>query len=179
MADTRIEHLDRKQLKEAKKLVRRCFPVQSPGEWLSFWAIANRDSPQMRRMMSWVGVADILDFWGAIDRQTGTMLGTTGLYQYTSDAREAVWLAWLCVAPEARRQGIGSRLLDFSIEEARRSGLPYLRLYTSDMRNEAAAQILYESRGLKITSKKWRPFYQVIYRELRLDSLQRGELQSH
>ena len=123
----------------------------------------------MRRMMAWVGVSDFLDFWGAIDRQTGTLLGTTGLYQYTHDATEAVWLAWFCVAPEVRRRGIGSQLLDFSIEQAKRTGLQVLRLYTSDRPNEAAAQVLYESRGLKIAAKKWRPLHTIIYRELRLD----------
>jgi GNAT superfamily N-acetyltransferase len=172
MTDIRIEHLDHERLGEAHKLVRRCFPRQSRLERLSFWAIAYHTSPLMRRMMAWVGVADFRDFWGAIDRQTGRLLGTTGLYQYTRDAAEAVWLAWFCVAPEARRKGIGSRLLDFSIEEAKRTGFQYLRLYTSDMPNEAAAQLLYESRGLKVFAKKWRPFHTVIYRELRLDPVE-------
>jgi len=169
MTDVRIERLERNRLREARKLVWRCFPWQTPLERLSFWAIANRHSPIMRRMMAWVGMAGFLDFWGAIDPQTGALLGITGLYQYTRDATEAVWLAWFCVDPEVRRRGIGSRLLDFSIEQAKRTGRKYLRLYTSDMSNEAAAQILYESRGLEIVARKWRLFYTVIYRELRLD----------
>jgi GNAT superfamily N-acetyltransferase len=169
MIDIRIEHLEHNHLSDARKLVWRCFPRQTIFERLSFWAIANHRSPHMRRMMAWVGVADFLDFWGAIDQQTGKLLGTTGLYQYTCDVTEAVWLAWFCVAPEARRKGIGSRLLDFYIEQAKRTGLQYLRLYTSDRPVEAAAQILYESRGLKVVVKKWRPFYTTIYRELRLD----------
>lgn len=169
MTDIRIEHLERDRMREARRLVWRCFPRQSLLERLSFFAIADSDSPSTRRVMAWVGVADFLEFWGAIDQQTGKLLGTTGLYQYTRDAAEAVWLAWFCVAPEERRRGIGSRLLDFSIEQAKLTGLPYLRLYTSDMPNEAAAQILYESRGLKVTAKKWRPFHNTVYREVRLD----------
>ena len=169
MTDIRIEHLDRDRLSEARKLVWRIFPLQNPFERVSFWAIANRNSPLMRGMMAFVGVADILDFWGAIDQETGTLVGTTGLYQYTRDAAEAVWLAWFCVAPEARRRGIGSRLLDFSIEEAKRTGRKYLRLYTSDRPGAAAAQILYESRGLEVVAKKRRLFHTTIYRELRLE----------
>jgi GNAT superfamily N-acetyltransferase len=169
MTDIRIEHLERNRLSDARKLVWLCFPRQTFFERLSFLAIANHRSPDMRRIMAWVGVADFLDFWGAIDQQTGTLLGTTGLYQYTCDAMEAVWLAWFCVHPDVRRKGIGSRLLDFSIEEAKRTGLQYLRLYTSDRPVEAAAQILYQSRGLEVTSKKWRPFHTIIYRQLRLD----------
>ena len=169
MTDICIEHLGRARLSEARKLVWRCFPHQNPCERISFWVIANRRSPYVRRLMAWGGVADFLDFWGAIDPETGKLLGTTGLYQWTCDAAEAVWLSWFCVAPEARRRGIGARLLDFSIEAAKRTGRRYLRLYTSDRSTEAAAQCLYESRGLRVVAKKWRPFHTTIYRELRLD----------
>jgi ribosomal protein S18 acetylase RimI-like enzyme len=167
--DIRIEHLEHDRLSDARKLVWLCFPRQSLLERLSFWAIANQNAPYMPLLTAFVGVADFLEFWGAIDQQTGTLLGTTGLYQYNCDVKEAVWLAWFCVHPDVRRRGIGSRLLDFSIEEAKRTGLQYLRLYTSNRPNEAAAQILYESRGLKVTRKKWRPFHTTIYRQLRLD----------
>jgi ribosomal protein S18 acetylase RimI-like enzyme len=147
----------------------RVFRHQTLPERLSFWAIANRDSWLVRRLSAWAGVDDFLNLWGAIDQQTGRILGTSGLYAYTRDAAEAVWLAWFCVDPEFRRRGIGSRLLDFSIQEARRTGRDYLRLYTSDRPNEAAAQILYESRGLQVVARKRRLFYTIIYRELRLD----------
>ncbi len=169
MTDISIEHLGRDRLSEARKLVWRCFPHQTPPERFSFWAIAHRDSPSMRWLMARFGVADFLNFWGAIDSETGQLLGTTGLYACTYDVAEAVWLAWFCVAPEARRQGTGSRLLDFSIEQAKRAGRSYLRLYTWDRSDAAAAQILYESRGLKIVCKKWRLFYTTLYRELLLD----------
>jgi GNAT superfamily N-acetyltransferase len=170
MPDIRIEHLEDARLGEARKLVWRVFPQQSIPERFSFWAIANHRSRLVRRLMAWHGVAEFLDLWGAFDRESGTLLGTTGLYVCTHDADEAVWLAWFCVAPEARRKGIGSRLLDFSIDQAKQTGRKYLRLYTSDSRNQAAAQVLYESRGLKVVRKKWRLFYTTIYRELRLDS---------
>jgi ribosomal protein S18 acetylase RimI-like enzyme len=113
-------------------------------------------------------VAEILDFWGAVDSQTKALLGTTGLYLYNRDASDAVWLAWFCVATEARGKGIGSRLLDFSIDRARNSGRKYLRLYTSDDPREAAAQRLYESRGLSVVRRNKRLFYTKIYRELSL-----------
>ncbi len=169
MTDISIERLERDRLPAARKLVWRVFRHQSLPERLSFWAIANRHSPLMRRLMAWAGVADFLDLWGAIDQRTDRLLGTTGLYTYTRDAAEAVWLAWFCVDPDVRRRGIGSRLLDFSIQEARNTGRQYLRLYTSDRPNEAAAQVLYESRGLEVVARKRRLFQTIIYRELRLD----------
>jgi GNAT superfamily N-acetyltransferase len=169
MTDIRIEHLDDEQLPAARRLVWRVFPRQSVLERFSFWAIANRRRAFVRWVTAGAGVAEFLDLWGAFDGETGTLLGTTGLYSCTHDAEEAVWLAWFCVAPEARRQGLGSRLLDFSIDQARRTGRKYLRLYTSNRQNETAAQILYESRGLRIVGKKRRLFDTTIYRELALD----------
>ena len=165
--NVRIEHLERDRLSDARKLVWGVFPHQGPFERLSFWAIANQRSRHVRRMMAWVGIAGFLDVWGAIDRHSGALLGTTGLYQRTHDAKEAVWLSWFCVAPEARRKGIGSQLLDFAIHEAECTGLQYLRLYTSNRSGEAAAQILYESRDLKVVSRKRRLFHTRIYRERR------------
>ena len=170
MADIRIEHLEPNLLPAARELVSRVFPWQSLIERASFWAFAHRRSPYMRRFMALVGVTDILDFWIAIDTQTRAILGTTGLYLYTRDATDVVWLAWFCVAPEARGRGIGSRLLDFSVNEARRTERRYLRLYTSDDPREAAAQRLYESRGLRVVGKKRRFLHTEIYRELLLNA---------
>ncbi len=170
MADIRIQDLETDHLPAARKLVKRVFPWQSPIERLSFYAIAHRRSSLMRRIMALVGVDEILNFWIALDNVSERVLGTTGLYAYTRDATDAVWLAWFCVAPEARRKGLGSRLLDFSIVEAQKTGRRYLRLYTSDDQREAAAQQLYDSRGLRIVGKKRRWFHTEIYRELPLDS---------
>ena len=171
MTDIRIEHLGDDRLSAAPKLVGRVFPHEGLPERFSFWAIANPRSPLARKLMAWHGITEFLDFWGAFDCESGTLRGTTGLSSYARDAAEAVWLAWSCVAPEVRRQGIGSHLLDFSIAQAKHTGRKYLRLYTSSQSKQAAAQALYESRGLKIVRIKWRAFYTTIYRELSLDQV--------
>jgi ribosomal protein S18 acetylase RimI-like enzyme len=54
------------------------------------------------------------------------------------------------VAPEARGQGIGGKLVDFCIAKARAAGKQFLRLYTSNHPNQAIAQILYEKRGFRL-----------------------------
>jgi GNAT superfamily N-acetyltransferase len=169
MADIRIQLLETDLVPAARKLVQRVFSWQSPFERMSFFAFAHRRSPLMQRVMAFAGVSEILNLWIAVDHPAERVVGTTGLYTYLRDAAEAVWLAWFCVAPEARGKGIGSHLLDFSIAEAQKTGRRYLRLYTSDDRREAAAQRLYESRGLRIVGRKRRLFHTEIYRELLLD----------
>jgi len=163
-----IEPLTIDKLPEASELVKRVFPWQSPTERMSFWIYAHRDIPLARAIMKASGVSDIIGFWVAMDTEAKRVLGTTGLYSYRRDASEAIWLAWFCVAPEARGHGVGSRLLDFSISEARRTNRQYLRLYTSDDHREAAAQPLYESKGLRVVRKKRRVLYTEIHRELAL-----------
>jgi GNAT superfamily N-acetyltransferase len=153
----------------AQALVNRVFPLQSPAESSFYWTHTHRHSYGGKLVMWLSGIAEFTALWVAIDDHN-QVIGTTGLYRYRKDANEAVWLAWFCVAPEARGAGIGGRLLDFTIEQARATGAMYLRLYTSDVPNEAAAQHLYESRGLQIYRTQNRLFYRHIERELHLQT---------
>ena len=88
----------------------------------------------------------------AVDKEN-RVLGTTGLYQTAKDQGEALWLGWMSVRPAYRGKGIGQKLLDFSIDEAKKSNADYLRLYTSTYKGEAAAQPLYERVGLKVVGE--------------------------
>lgn len=76
------------------------------------------------------------------------MLGVTGLYCRYGDWA-SLWLGWTCVEPHARGLGIGRRLIDFAMEEARRSGARSLKLYTTDLADQQIAVQAYERRGFK------------------------------
>ncbi|CAN1211462.1 GNAT family N-acetyltransferase [Tumidithrix helvetica PCC 7403] len=92
-------------------------------------------------------------YWVALN-EFGEVIGVTGLYSYIQDKDESLWLGWTCVAPSARGQGIGGQLVDFTIAKAYSEGKKFLRLYTSNHPNEAAAQYLYEHRGLKVVGER-------------------------
>jgi ribosomal protein S18 acetylase RimI-like enzyme len=87
-------------------------------------------------------------------------------------------VSWFCVDPETRGQGIGKSLLAHLIGVVRSRGYKYLRLYTGSDPDEAAAQLLYESRGLRETRRKPLLFtpYDKIWRELELDAEDGSEL---
>jgi GNAT superfamily N-acetyltransferase len=153
-------------LVQAERLVAQVFPFQNLAERLSFTAFAKKDNRIVRAITRLFGVKDLINFWVALN-ETNRVVGTTGLYSYLRDCDEAVWLAWFCVAPNERGQGIGKQLLAFSIEEARKTGLPYLRLYTGDDPIEREAQRLYERFGLKEIRRERKLFYSKIFRELR------------
>lgn len=92
-------------------------------------------------------------YWVAVDSR-GHVVGTTGLYETESDRGHAYWLGWMSVPRAYRGQRISTRLLTFSVEQARKEGREYLRLYTSTSRGERIAQILYEQHGFGIVSRK-------------------------
>jgi ribosomal protein S18 acetylase RimI-like enzyme len=119
-------------------------------------------------------------YWLAVDKK-GNVLGTTGLYETSKDQSEAAWLGWMSVRPTYRGQGIGGRLMEFSINQARADGKKYLRLYTSNATGEKTAQGLYKKLGLEVVGSEPHPLprlmqrlagernpLKILYRELEL-----------
>ncbi len=149
----------------AQRLVDSVFPHQSLSERLSFWAYANRQSLAIRLGAKLFGVEDLVAFWVALDEGSDEVIAITGLYSYGRDAAEAIWLGWFCVAPERRGAGIGSMMLDFSIERARETQKRYFRLYTSEAPYQAAAQRLYEKKGFSVVKVKKRRPFNIVYRQ--------------
>ena len=89
-------------------------------------------------------------YWVAVNKE-GIVVGVTGLYFDRND-KSVVWLGWFGVHPKHRRQGIGSELLAFTIDEAKRRGYSLLKLYTSSDENEKAARQLYKKFGFLQTA---------------------------
>lgn len=108
-------------------------------------------------------------YWVAVDENTEDVGGIVGLYRYKDD-QQAEWLNWFAVDPSFRGIGLGGKLLDSAIAEAKKTGRPYLRLFTDDEPYEVAAQKLYESRGLVEVGreKHQNSEYHRIFRELKL-----------
>jgi len=142
-----IEPLSYKTLEAAIDLVNEIFPHQNLFEKASLtFRFSLQNSIISQLAFSVIGITEA-HYWVAIDEDSRQVIGTTGLYCYKKDLNEAYWLGWTCVAPEARGQGIGGKLVDFCIAKARTAGKQFLRLYTSNHPNQAIAQILYEKRG--------------------------------
>ncbi|MCK4588871.1 MAG: GNAT family N-acetyltransferase [Nanoarchaeota archaeon] len=114
-------------------------------------------------------------YW--VSEDLSKIAGLTGLAWSKSD-RGKVWLGWFCVDPDYRGRGIGSRLLDHTINQAGRNGFREFRVWTSTLPSEREAQKLYESRGLIVYEKERirknktrKQSYTHIYRRLRLTNV--------
>jgi GNAT superfamily N-acetyltransferase len=151
-----LESLSIVTLEQAIEVAHQTFPPQEEDPATGFRAslVRGRDPNRQR-------------YWVAIDQNTGTVIGTTGLYKTPRDFDDAYWVGWLCVTPQRRGQGIGKGLLEFTIAMARREGKRWLRLYTSTDPIEKVAQVLYERCGFRevcrFPSRSSR--YPIIFRE--------------
>ena len=64
--------------------------------------------------------------------ENNEVVGITGLYidEFTQE-KGVVWLGWFGVVPAFRCNGYGHKILNFTIEKAKKKGFDILRLYTS------------------------------------------------
>ncbi|MFN3482919.1 MAG: GNAT family N-acetyltransferase, partial [Rhabdaerophilum calidifontis] len=119
-----IEPFSEARRRAAIELVDRVFPAQDPTERLSLRVFQTRWEWLLRLDGTRYG-----RFWLAVAEER--VVGMVGLYAQVADRHEANWLGWFCVAPERRGCGLGRRLMDLALAEARASGRRFLRLYTS------------------------------------------------
>ncbi len=161
----KIVEISNKLIDKADKLVSKVFPFRSLSERLTLWAFKHQKNKLVKRIINFFGVSSLSNFWVAIDEDEN-VYGTIGIYTYSKDDNEAIWLAWFCVDPDQRGQGIGKRLIEHSIKMAKSYNKRYFRLYTSSDPNEATAQNLYEKYGFLVKKRVKKLFYEKIYREL-------------
>ena len=111
-----------------------------------------------------------LQYFVAWEKTRKIVVGTTGLYAYREFGTEKFGLGWYCVDPDFRGKGIGSLLLDFTIQLARQKKRKFLELWTLTDPQEEKAHRIYEKRGFKITKKEKLPEekYETVYMELKL-----------
>lgn len=113
----------------------------------------------------------ILEYYAGKDTYLNKIVSVTGIYNRKEYPEDEVWLGWFCVDPIMRGKGIGRETLEWTIKKARELGYKKFKLYTSTDPNEAFAQNLYESVGLKIYKREPNekfPQEEILYREIEI-----------
>ncbi len=82
-------------------------------------------------------------------------VGICGVYSYKDYPNDG-WLGWFGVRQKYRKNGFGSKILDYCIKKARKMGYKTFRLYTDDVENENAVKLYtkFGMTGEKYTNKK-------------------------
>jgi ribosomal protein S18 acetylase RimI-like enzyme len=134
-----LERLTSGDWQRLRKLRLRAL-VDAPGAFSGTYAEA-----EARPQESWVQQLEMPTFVAVRDGDD------VGMVRCARDARDegTAWLMSMWVAPEARRSGIGSALVDAIIEYARSRRLTRLVLDVAD--DNAAAIALYARKGFEPT----------------------------
>lgn len=112
-------------------------------------------------------------YWVALYH--GHVAGVTGIYFSPQDRHEAVWGGWTAYDPKLRSSVSRAKMLMLQklVAEAHATGRKLLRLYTSTLPAEAAANRLYDHAGLKVYKTEPLPdgSGMVLYRQAEVASL--------
>lgn len=169
-----LEPLSDRTLEQAIVLANRVFPVQGnePAD-LAFRISLDRQryASQLEQMGTGdYKLGDLLQYWVAVEGDR--VVGVTGIYTYRADEAEAVWVGWTCVDPDLRGQKIGRMLMDYVLEEGRKTGKPFFRLYTSTHPSEAVANLMYDQMGMVTIKRMPHPTVEgveLLFKELKLN----------
>jgi GNAT superfamily N-acetyltransferase len=161
----KVEPLSRENFDEAVKLANSVFHYEKSLPENAF--IASIDEEKFKELKKTGAVfGKKLEYFVARNSD-GKIIGTTGLYNIEDDNSDVTWLGWYCVDPNFRGQGFGQEILDWTIEEARRRGKKYFRLYTSTRPEEKSANLMYEKNDFKLSDDEAEQDgdYMIVFRE--------------
>lgn len=65
------------------------------------------------------------------------IIGITGLYSTEENSINRLWLGWFGIVPEYRKKGIGSYILDLTMERAVYVGCKEFCIYTNEVNTQA------------------------------------------
>lgn len=164
-----IAPLTKDRLEEMYKLVKKVFPYEKDESIIN--PIEGSLGINPEKNWKWLKEKECNSVKYFVLIENEKIVGTTGIYTNESDKDSASWLAWFCISYEKREKGLGSKLLEFSIDKAKKENKKFMRLYTSDHPNEVAANRLYDKRGFKLIKKESDdnlPGINILYKELTL-----------
>ena len=158
-----------KEITQTARMAAAVFPYIAIHVRLTFWLYRNRNT-KIKNLLRLIGVKEQLNYWVAVNEKE-KIIGTIGLYLKANDSLNSVWMAYFCVDPDSRKQGVGRKLIEYAIEQAKLLDVRYFNLYTSTLKNETVSHGLYFKYGFKIVKTTNKLFYKVLDMQLDLSLL--------
>jgi GNAT superfamily N-acetyltransferase len=151
-----IEKLSNSTLDLAIQLRNRTFKGLSNCEKETLEASLDIDNEKYKKCLNENKIS-YLEYFVMIEEKTNKVIGLTGIY--VEDKEEECWLGWFCVDENYRGQGLGQKLLDFSINRAKELNKNVLKLYTYDSKEYQPAINLYEKNCFKNIGEENKDIY--------------------
>jgi GNAT superfamily N-acetyltransferase len=166
-----IEPLTHKRLAQAFAVLSESFPDPKEKSWYEKWFTLSLDPEKNKKIYEASGTK-LVKYYLAIDLEKDRVIGTTGIYSTNSLPSQTYGLGWFCVDKNYRDKKIGSQILDFTINEAKRLGGNKLELWTTDEPESEVARNIYLKRGFTVIKEEQdkEHNYKRIYMQLSLDN---------
>ena len=154
-----IESLSKSNLKSALRLRNTIFQDLSKCDKETLEASLDINNEKYKNCLSKNQIS-YLEYFVMLEPKTRQVIGLTGLY-VENDNNEC-WLGWFCVDENYRNNGLGQKLLDFSISRAKELKKKILKLYTYNSEEYKSAIKLYETNYfVEIAREKKDIYYQL------------------
>jgi ribosomal protein S18 acetylase RimI-like enzyme len=154
-----IESLSKSNLKSALQLRNTIFQDLSKCDKETLEASLDINNEKYKNCLSKNQIS-YLEYFVMQEPKTKQVIGLTGLY-VENDNNEC-WLGWFCVDENYRNNGLGQKLLDFSISRAKELKKKILKLYTYNSEEYKSAIKLYETNYfVEIAREKKDIYYQL------------------
>ncbi len=100
-----------------------------------------------------------LEYFVMIESKTKQVIGLTGVYIENNHNNNECWLGWFCIDENYRKNSLGQKLLDFSINRAKELKKKVLKLYTYNSEEYKPAMKLYEKNCFVETKREKQDIY--------------------
>ena len=132
-----IEKLSKDRVDEATDLIVNTFDIKDELDKQTLKASVEKDFKLYKKL----GIKD-MQYWIVVKYHK--VIAITGLYTQAEDNENECWLGWFCVDRRYRKNKIGQKLLDFSLQKAKELNKEVLKLYTYNSDKYKPAIKLYE-----------------------------------
>lgn len=161
-----IVPISHKNIHESLALLQKVFTTFTDEEDPYLWFKVSVEPDKHQDLMKEKGVRDIRYF--AVLNKENKIIGTTGLYHLTKDPENTVWLGFYCLDADYRGQGLGRKILQWTLDQAKAEGNTTMLLYTSPNPGLDDAQKVYEKFGFVTTNKEVKNGEVTLYMKLKL-----------
>ncbi len=153
--------LSEDNIKEAVDVLHCIFPEDGKEAEKHYYQSLDPNDPSWKTHLFW-------RYYVVFDESRNKIIAITGFYNLAEHSQDEVWLGWYGVLPEARGHGVGRKVLEWTIQTAKENGFKKFRLWTTTSPDEAEAQKLYDSMGIKVwKNEKYKDSnYEKLYREI-------------